>query len=88
MVKFRTSRWNLRIEEVEIKRQTLNSVWLIDNTRRVKMTQHENYFDTKAEAKAYFVNRAQLSLDNCHRRVRNAEKYLATAKAIKIDLTE
>jgi len=84
MIKYRTKSWSLKIEEVEIKRQTLNSVWLMDNARRVKMTQYENYFDTKAEAKAYLVDKAQARVASRKQQLHKANSELGNAKAIKV----
>lgn len=61
MIKYKTKEWRgepgARILKIECERETDKCVW-IDNTRRLKITEDERFFDTWKEAHEYILELA------------------------------
>lgn len=83
MIKFRT-RYDARIEEIEVIRETAQSVYFASDwacysngRREAKRTANGyNYFDTWAEAKAFLVYREQSAIRNLKQQIADHEETL------------
>ena len=62
-----TKRFGIRVERVEVERETTSTLALVNGKRVLKNTAYEAYFATFNEAKMFAVKRAELLVDNAQR---------------------
>lgn len=73
-----------KIDEVEIARQTECFVIFENGQREGKDTEYNSYHDTRAEAKAWLVQKAQRQVDNLLVRLKHAQGVLDSTNAIEV----
>jgi hypothetical protein len=82
MLKYRTTHWEaLRIDEVEVERESSVSVW-IDGQCVRKQSNWALYFDTWEEAHAFLVAKAQRKVNRCQDQLKEANEKLRRAQAL------
>lgn len=87
MKKFKTNVGEDRIDEVEVVRESEQSVWVRGyrgvERRESKMSQCGCYFDTWEEAHAYLVDKQDFKVVLARSSLAYAEKQLAEVQALK-----
>jgi len=81
MKMFRVSRFTIDIEEIEVERATENRVTFFSGgmTRPVtvaRVSTHSRWFDTKAEAQNYLLQRTRRTLVELTQQVEKHEKWI------------
>lgn len=82
MKKYMSRSVSLRIEEVEIDRETESSVW-INGSRVAKIGVYGSYHDTWEEAHQRLLALAQRDVDTLRRRLELANSRLGNIKGMK-----
>jgi hypothetical protein len=92
IIKYRTGKYGIELERVECEKETAKCVWIRrinlwnDSTRldkESKCSKYSIYHDSWASAHAYLVDRETTRLQCARESVTEAEKSLATVKAMK-----
>lgn len=82
MIKYKTRKYQVGIEKVQVERETEKCVWIkmpSSNIRKtLKRSDYESYFDTFEEAKQFYVDEANNRL----------AKYQSIASEALFDLNE
>ena len=77
MKKYRTTKYGIEIEEVEVTRETDISVFTIGHTgkecRAAKVNDHERYHDTWSAAHDYLTERERKNVESLQERLWRAE---------------
>lgn len=81
MKMYRVSRFNIDIEEIEVERATENRVTYYSGgmTRPVtvaRVSTHSRWFDTKAEAQNYLLQRTRYDLGELKKQIEKHEKWI------------
>lgn len=83
MIKFRTGGFrNNQIEEIEVERETANSVW-VDGSRHAKDTSWHKYFDSWDAAHAYLLGKAESDLESARKSLERAQDVYGKIKSMK-----
>lgn len=77
-----SARWTVKVETVEVDRESENSVW-INGQRRAKRSDWDNYFPTFDEAKAFVIHEMESGVDSARRELERAKDKLGNAKGLK-----
>jgi len=82
MKKYITRSRVIRVEVVEVEKETADFVW-IKGRRRRKESQYEQYHDTFDDAKLYLITRHLNSVSDAKNRLQVAKTYLGMAESLK-----
>lgn len=82
ITKFKTNGSNTRVENVEVTRESVNSVWL-GTQRHAKLSAYECYFDTFEAAFDHCMSVAQKNVDVARRRLEYFNGLLGNVKGMK-----
>lgn len=84
MEKFKALTYSLRIEEIEVEKETNSFVWVKTSNGRLrqdaKATSSSKIFDTKEEAIWFVIEHKQKKVDDCLNQLRVAEEDLEKTK--------
>ena len=67
MNKYKTSKFSVKIEKIEIKRETAKQIILMNNSKVAKQSSYDNYFDTFGEARSSLMQMYQTRSECCKR---------------------
>ena len=81
MLKYMTN-W-IRIEEVEIARETEQCVFHINGRRESKHSGWHNFFDTWEEARQWLLDKAENDVASLRRRLETAKGHLGNIKGMR-----
>ena len=87
MIKYKAEIWHNQIYEVEVERETENSVW-INGRRSAKQTSDACYFDTWEEARDYKLSNAQDEVERARSALERAKSKLGNIKGLKKPTSE
>lgn len=82
MKKYVTRYHVIRVEAVEVEKETADFVWINGRCRR-KESQYEQYHDTFDDAKRYLITRHLNSVSDAKNRLQIAKTYLGMAESLK-----
>lgn len=81
MIKYKTSSYGVKIEAVEVGRETEHFVW-INGRRRSRLGQYESYFDTWRLAKAHLVDVVDSKVSKLERQLAGARNDLSAIECM------
>ena len=67
MNKYKTSKFSVKIEKIEIKRETAKQIILMNDSKVAKQSSYDNYFDTFGEARSHLMQKCQARSEYCKR---------------------
>jgi hypothetical protein len=76
MKMYRVSRFNIDIEEIEVKQAAQNSGGMNGPVTVARVFTHSRWFDTKAEAQNYLLRRTRYDLGELKDQVEKHEKWI------------
>lgn len=88
MIKYRTSAWHYAnpIEKIECTRETDKCVFYMDRnveTKALKSSDCDNYFDTFDQAKQYLIDQVQSKVNNCIENLEYAKHLLDNVEKLE-----
>lgn len=82
ITKYRTDTWKPEIVTIEAERETHSSLW-IRGRRRNKSSSYDKFHDSWEEAKAYLLNKAELTVKNCESELDSAKDKISKIKKLE-----
>jgi len=87
ITKYRTSSWRPEIEQVEVTRETEQSVFIAcksgSDRREAKRSSYTQFHDSWADAHVYLSQRAESNVASCRRMLEKANGELGNIKGMR-----
>ena len=81
-VKYKTTKWDVEIQPVEIERETIASVW-IKGSRSSKHSEYARFWDTWEEAHTHLLNKAKRQVESLRLQLERAKGELGNIKGMR-----